>query len=293
VRPGKGVTEKIANLAWSLGIRVFRMTRNANFSTRLVPALVRLAALVPATNHPTMATLPRGLTLWMPPGYRDTRTVVTGLFQQDETKLFERLVVPGTTVVDAGAYVGYFTVLSAALIGTRGRVYAFEPDSLAYDYLLRNITSNRCSNTIAINKAVSDRAGRLSMVRDPVGPESFVTTRLPDGQAMVVEAVTMDSFFETQNWPAVDIVKMNIEGSELFALRGMRELSLRNRALQVVMEFNPMAMTRAGVRREDLSGTLSQLGFRRAHVVERGLKLIPRGELLPTGSTVYNILLTK
>jgi FkbM family methyltransferase len=282
----------LVNFAWKLGIRAYRLARRANISSSLEPAFVKLASLVPATTHATAATLADGATLWMPPGYRDTRTVTTGLFQRDESRLFERLAQPGTTFLDVGAYVGYFTILASRLVGAQGRVYAFEPDTFAFEYLTRNIEANGCVNAVAINKGVADKARSATLIRDPSGPESFLTDAPTQGHS-VIETVSLDLFFETEDWPQLHVVKMNIEGSELDALRGMKEVSRRNPALQLVMEFNPSAMGRAGVSRKDLHETLVDLGFRRGRLVERALQELPDDELLPKGSTVYNILLTK
>lgn len=285
--------EKVVRFTWGVGIRAFRLSRRVNLSTHLEPAFWRLASLVPSTKDEVETTLPFGMTLRMPPGYRDARTVTVGLFQRDEARLFERLTRRGMTVVDVGAYIGYFTLLSSHLVGGSGRVFAFEPADEAYRYLLHNIEANGCRNVVAVRKAVSDTASTATLIRDPVGPESFLTNGPDHGQGVVVETINLDKFFEAQNWPAVHLIKMNIEGWELPALKGMRELSKRNPELQLIIEFNPMAMARGAISREALGLTLADLGFRRGQIVERGLKVIPAGELVPTGGAVYNIFLTK
>jgi FkbM family methyltransferase len=290
---GCHVKNKVINAAWRIGIRAFRLARKVGLSTILESAFARAARIVPATTQASVATLPNGDKLWMPAGYRDTRTVATGLFQEDETRLFQRLARPGMTFVDIGAYVGYFTILASGLVGATGRVYAFEPERLAYDYLLRNIATNDCNNAIAINRAASDGTKTAALIRDPTGPESFVANAPVAGDSVIIQTVSLDSFFDTEGWPSVDLVKMNIEGAELQALRGLKEVSLRNPALQLVMEFNPTAMQRANISREDLTLALRGLGFRHAQIVERGLEDIPSGDLLPRGGVVYNILLTK
>jgi FkbM family methyltransferase len=285
------VNDRVVNLVWRLGVRTFRLTRRVHLSTTLGPAFTMFAGLVPTSKQDVSATLPNASKLWMPPGYRDTRTVVTGLFQSDETRLFERMIRPGMTFLDVGAYVGYFTILASTWVGPKGRVYAFEPDTLAYSYLVKNIEANRCANAVAINKAAADRAATAGLVRDPKGPESFLTPTPSAGSP--VETVTLDSVLETVNWPVVDVIKMNIEGSELFALRGMREISQRNPALNLVMEINPTAMARVGTSREALEAELVGLGFHRCQIVERDLADLPSGELVPRDAAVYNVLLTK
>jgi len=285
--------EKLIDGIWYLGVRAFRLTRKMHLSTRLEPLFIKASGLIPATRGELSASMPNGKRLLMPADYRDLRTVRNGLFQSDETKLFEELCRSGMTVIDVGAYVGYFTILASSLVGPRGRVYALEPETTAFEYLKRNIHLNECTNVVAINKAASDKATTVLLRRDPKGPESFVTDSLRAFDGETVEALSLDSLLGADDWPRVDVVKMNIEGSELKALKGMRELSSRNPALQLVMEFNPTAMLRAGVSREDLTVTLSELGFRRGQIVERNLKEVPQPDLLPRVNTVYNIHLTK
>lgn len=219
--------------------------------------------------------------------------MVTGLFQEDETKLFKRVVEPDMTFVDVGAYVGYFTLLASSLIGPAGKVYAFEPDTDAFEFLRANLQANACTNVVAVNKGVWETSASANLVRDPYGPESFVSLDEATGRSNPIGLISLDSFFESAGWPRVDLVKMNIEGSELWALRGMRSVCKRNPAIQLAMEFNPTAMIRSGVSRHDLATILAELGFRRARVVERNLTSLPSGELLPADSGVYNIFLTK
>jgi FkbM family methyltransferase len=285
--------DRIANQLWRAGIQTFRLSRRLNISASLEPILVQLGKLIPASDQPQTAKLSDGSTLVMPPGYRDTRTVVVGLFQEAETKLFSQMLHPGSTFVDVGAYVGYFTILASRMVGSAGHVYAFEPDPLAFSYLEKNIEFNDCSNATPVNKAVADTVATAALIRDPKGPETFVTYGPSPAQAMLVETITLDALFESQRWPAIDVIKMNIEGSELQALRGMTETSQRNPELKLVMEFNPSAMSRGDVSHQALTDALANLGFRRARIVERNLIPITGSELLPAAGAVYNILLTR
>jgi FkbM family methyltransferase len=284
--------DRLTNLIWELGIRAFRLTRKANLSTALEPIFIRMARFIPASVQPQSATLRDGSILSMPPGYRDTRTVIVGLFQEAESNLLNRLVLPGMTFVDIGAYVGYFTVLASRLVGANGHVYAFEPDALAFEYLTKNLAANKATNVTAFRKAVADRTAQAILVRDPVGPESYLAVQPAEDVSQVVDAVSLDSVFEDLKWPPVDIVKMNIEGSEYLALKGMRGVSQRNPNMQLVMEFNPSAMQRANVEPAELTQVLKQLGFRSGRVVERDLQSVD-DQLVPKGGAVYNILLTK
>jgi len=265
-----------------------------NSIARLEPFLWKLAQfLAPPPTTDTEVTSPLGIRMRLPAGYRDARSVALGLFQGDETRLFRNLVSTGMSVVDLGAYIGYFTLLAAHLAGPFGRVYAFEPDMKAFQYLLTNVELNSWRNIVAVNKAASSSSRKMTLVRDKTGPESFVTTSQVDGDTVAIQATGLDEFFAAAGWPPVDVVKMNIEGSEGDALQGMPELSGRNPHLKLIMEFNPKAMARAGVSRLALTSTLTDLGFKRSSTAEQGLKPIPSGELLPTAPAVCNVLLTK
>src|SRR5438105_2114286 len=117
------MSEVLLTRVWAIGVKAFRILRKLNLSVPLEPVFEALSHLIPSSPDETLASLPFG-TLHLPPGYRDTRTVIAGLFQEDETELFNRLIKPGMTAVDVGAYVGYFTVLFSCLVGASGRVYA-------------------------------------------------------------------------------------------------------------------------------------------------------------------------
>lgn len=285
--------EAILNLGWTVGVRAFRLTRKLRLSGHLEPVFAKVASVVPKSRQPVEATLSGGAKLVMPGGYRDVRSVLTGLFQADETRLFESRLRAGMTFVDVGSYVGYFTVLAAGLVGPSGRVFSFEPDPLPFEYLLRNVAANGYDNVVAVNKALSRRRETLSLVRDPTGPETFTTDISGGGRVVTVEATSLDEFFAANRWPSVDAIKMNIEGAELRALQGMRQLSLLNPKLWLVMEHNPAALRRAGATPSALTAILHDLGFARAQIVERGLQTVPGGDLLPTGSAVYNVLFMK
>src|SRR5438046_4744577 len=112
----------------------------------------------------------------------------------------------------------------------------------------------------------------MNIVRDPSCPESFLVESVERDAANSVRTTTLDKFFDSMGWPQLDVLKMNIEGGELRALYGMRQLSRRSPTLQLVMEFNPTALHRAGASKGELDGTLKDLGFRRGQIVERGLE---------------------
>jgi FkbM family methyltransferase len=168
------------------------------------------------------------------------------------------------TVVDLGAGVGYYTLLAAKAVGTQGTVYAFEPDPVNYSFLLKNVRVNGYRNVVALQKAVSNTIGYAKLFLDDrySGHSLYFRNGLSKG-TLTIETTTLDAFFKEKGWPRVDVIKMDIEGAEKFALEGMQELSERNEALKLFIEFSPSCQRAAGVKDEDFFNTLLTLGFSR------------------------------
>ena len=215
----------------------------------------------------------------------------TGLYEQDLTDQLVKQIRPGQNIVDLGANTGYYTLVASKLVGSSGRAYAFEPDPAMFDYLTRNIALNGCQNVTAVQQAVSDRVGSASFIRQDQ-ERGFLSAGDPSG-SLEVPTVTLDDYFSGQGWPAIHLVKMDVEGSELAALLGMIELSRRNPQLRLVMEFNLEAMRRAGVSSLMLTAALGGLGFRDASVIEKRLRPVPMQPSLRESGIVHDLLLVK
>src|SRR5687767_11609897 len=65
-----------------------------------------------------------------------------GEFSEGETELFQQIVRPGMTVIDAGANIGIHTVYFATAAGPTGRVFAIEPQRVIFHALCGNIALN-------------------------------------------------------------------------------------------------------------------------------------------------------
>ena len=127
-----------------------------------------------------------------------------------------------------------------------------------------------------VEKAVSDKLGSVSFhfTEPGVGEASLYKGGLKDRshQSMVVEAITLDKFFEIQGWPVVDVVKMDVEGAEKVALMGMKQLVLRNPSLKLVIEFSTETQANAGVSPREFFDTLINMGFQKIWIINSGLK---------------------
>ena len=81
------------------------------------------------------------------------------LYEPDISSLFLNVIRKGDTVVDVGANVGFFTLLSAVLVGSTGKIIAFEPDENNYNRLNTSIMLNSFSHITVVRKPVSNKIG--------------------------------------------------------------------------------------------------------------------------------------
>ena len=133
----------------------------------------------------------------------------------------------GDIVVDAGAYLGHFTVYAAQRAGPTGKVVAFEPDPFVFQMLRRNIQLNNLTNVIAINKGVWSEDTELAF--DSRGNASQIVTDEARSKSLVrrIPVVSLDSELQRLGLPRADLIKMDIEGAELRAVHGARRLMAR------------------------------------------------------------------
>ncbi len=203
-------------------------------------------------------------------------TMASGLLEPETVLLFRRLLKPGMTFVDVGAHIGWYSLIAACAVGENGRVYAFEPDPSNFDLLKKNIVVNDYEGrAILVRKAVSETAGVVSLFpgKDDSGGSSLYATPGAGTRSVEVETITLDDFFAKQNWPKVDLMKMDIEGAESRALRGMAELSRRNPDLKLIIEYSLPNLQAAGIAPQQLFDVLKHVGFRRKSIISR--QLIP------------------
>lgn len=180
--------------------------------------------------------------------------LLRGKYERHTRALFNDAVKPGNRVLDLGAHIGYFTLLAARRVGSTGSVHAFEPDPANYRFLCHNVALNGMDDVVTtVPKAVADTTGTRAFFADTKNSvlSSFWAEGRSDG-AVPVESTTVDDFLGGQE---IDVVKLDVEGAEVDALRGMHRTLTGSPQLTMFVDCNPTALTSAGA---------SEIG--RAHV---------------------------
>lgn len=138
------------------------------------------------------------------------------------------------TIVDLGANFGVFPLILEEKLGGLEMSYKlFEPFPENLNYLQKNLSENKISHTIH-SKAVSDRKGETTLFHTEswTGPtinEEEAIAQKPNSESIKVKKINLDSY----NWESVDLVKLDIEGSEEKALKGMQQTLKKHKPLVI------------------------------------------------------------
>ena len=209
----------------------------------------------------------------------------TGHFEAGSEQFFEACLRPGMTVLDLGANLGMYT-LRALRKGCR--VFSYEPTPRTCRLLQQNIKVNgflESGRSHVVAAAVSDTCGNVEFFEIPgMCGHNSIYEEDRETRSITVPTVTLDSQIEEIG--RVDVIKMDIEGAEYRALLGMRRLLERNPQVQILMEFAPGHIKRAGVSPEEMLDLIHELGFTYALIDEESAQAAPVGrqELLAADS---------
>jgi len=183
----------------------------------------------------------------------------------------ELLGEPHGTFVDVGANIGWFSVLAGTLLRTSGAVHSIEANVENCVLLQRSIADNGLTERVTVHPvAASDRTTTLVLQRQ-AGTNGLVND---DAQAVAqvgahpVQALRLDDLLADLD--RVDLVKIDIEGSELRAVVGMADL-LRGHHPHVLMEFSPDLLRRvSGCEPSELVDVLRSYGYQEARWLRPG-----------------------
>jgi FkbM family methyltransferase len=192
----------------------------------------------------------------------DVCLIREGTFEPETTQLFASLLAPGMTVFDLGANVGLYTLWAAHRVGPTGRVHSFEPTPYVANALRNNISLNGFSQVVVNEAAVSETAGKifLSFPQDDPGENTILGGE--EGHPGVwVSTLTLDEYVAQHGIQSVDVMKIDIEGAELMALRGGRKFFSAENAPMLVMEANDKTLAFSGSSLKELLDLLGELGY--------------------------------
>jgi FkbM family methyltransferase len=137
---------------------------------------------------------------------------------------FRRSVRRGYIVFDIGAHMGLFTVFTARLVGSKGRVFAFEPTPSTREVLQTVVRLNHVTRRVSIQDAAVSEASGTAIFHDTGDLVSNANSLVANKRAkndLAVPTVSIDEFAQT-NDVRPNVLKIDAEGAEAAVLRGAR-----------------------------------------------------------------------
>lgn len=189
--------------------------------------------------------------------------MLLGMFDRGTVSAVRQSARPGSVTVDAGSHVGYLAMQAARAVGPSGAVHAFEHDPRLVPTLRRHAKLNEMP-WLAVNEvSLSDRRDTLQLqMTEQLGWSTVEKNILKRPTTVEVEAIPFDDYAREHDVDPqrISLIKVDVEGSELHVLRGMRKtLEAGNPVLLV--EVDPARMVASGQDHAELLDLLSDLGY--------------------------------
>jgi FkbM family methyltransferase len=242
------LTPRLAEVIYTVLLRPRPVRKLANWLLlRVIPSKICLAGtdLYLNPNDPVLSS-----------------ALAFGVYEPWEQELFRDLCLPGFTVVDLGANVGLYTAIAARAVGKTGQVISVEPHAESFSYLQKTIVSNNLSQVRAFNVACGNRSDKVALY---LCEENKADSRLYDTTGTraktEVDMVTLDDLLDRLNVSTVNVIKMDIQGSEALALQGMRRTIQNAPKIKLLCEYWPWGIRATGVAPESFLEELAALGF--------------------------------
>ncbi len=176
-----------------------------------------------------------------------------GVWESGVTKCVLENVKPSDVVVEIGANIGYYTTMIANILKSgSGRLISYEANEDVYRLAKASLILNNLDFKVQFkNVAVSDKVGEVKFSYCVVNPA--VVTNLGTAhlsirddwgnrvfKQRIVKCVSLDD--DLADIPSIDLLRMDIEGSECLALKGAKKLIARSPNLKIIMEWAPNAL---------------------------------------------------
>ena len=182
------------------------------------------------------------------------------LMGRDERSFLSDHVTPGMTVVDIGANIGVYSIFLADLVGTHGRVFAFEPDPVLFEAAVTNVRVNGKNEVITLhNLALGSRTGQATLHRSTYNSgDNRLSASATHKESVPVNVARADDVLDGAK---IDLIKMDVQGWESDVLRGLEQTLRSNPALTVYFEYWPEGLRRAGEPLSSPVEILHECGF--------------------------------
>lgn len=212
----------------------------------------------------------------------------TGFHEYRELLFLHDFLTKEMVLLDVGANIGEYSVFAAKRL-KKGKVVAFEPVTALRQVLHENIEMNQFANVIVKPFGLSDAAGSFQIYfvgeNENEGQATFFPGEIQNQRSVNAELKKLDDEWDQLSLNRLDFIKMDIEGSELRALLGARNVITRFRPF-IMLEISEVTYRSAGYSLEDVSDYFKGINYRPFAIDKMG-KLVSSSELPSFGNVVF------
>jgi FkbM family methyltransferase len=188
---------------------------------------------------------------------------------RSERELLRTILPEGAVVVDAGANIGIYSQFLSRCVGSTGVVNSFEPSPENFKRL--QAATRKLVNMRLCQAAVGEFSGKSKLyVSNKLNVDHRTYATEGDSRrAVPIDIIALDDYFKPGQ--RVDLIKMDIQGYELHALRGANRVLADNPTVKLLVEFWPYGLKQAGSHWVELIDTLQSKNMAVYHVTADGL----------------------
>jgi FkbM family methyltransferase len=200
------------------------------------------------------------------------------IYEQETTLFIRNYLNKGDTVWDVGANIGYFTLEFARSVGPGGKVLSFEPHPEIFKVLQLNVSRNRYQNINLQNVACGEETSisKLYFSTENEGNHKIVENS-SSNDSVDTKVVKLSTYLETH---APRLIKMDIEGAELLALKGLGADYLKNNSVDFVIEYHPYEMSFFNIEGEELLDFFIEAGYKFRNLATGSFPIIDKHSIL-------------
>jgi len=217
-----------------------------------------------ASDIPVPIHLPLGF-WWIKRNDNLAETLLSGSFENAELAFVDRFLKPGMTVLDIGAHQGLYSLIASRRVGSKGRVFSFEPSPRERRALRLNLAINFSRNVSIQPMALGSQESTVDLYVVQGWATGCNSLRPPDIHIPIspvrVRVTGLDQWLSQHHISQVDFIKLDVEGAELDVLRGAQSLLSHSAGPVILCELEDVRTAPWGHKAKDVADQLKEFGY--------------------------------
>jgi len=189
-----------------------------------------------------------------------------GEYESDLKNSIEDILNEGDTFIDLGANEGYFSIIAGKIVGSKGNVIAIEPQTRLQSIIKKNIELNNLKNIRLVQTLITDSAGKEEISLSPdtnTGSSGVLKKQIYKVDKETVESISLEGLMKKMNIELIDLIKIDIEGSEYEAILGSKNLFQSKLIKKIALELHPQFLKKRNLNEAEILDFLLSCGYKK------------------------------